>query len=180
MKRVVVALMTLLAAAIPMQAAARTRVCTSVDSLVSDATFRAYPASSESGRWRSPDVSRGEAHAYRTVLRAEGTGPPDFAGHFRVVRIGCGAGSFCPAFVDRSTGHVTFAPELRVISWMPGDPVGPDRLVYRRDSRLLIVLAVRNENEHTAGATLYDWVGGRFRLLRFIPRSRLCSAQGTR
>jgi hypothetical protein len=159
--------------------------CTAVAQLVAMERLRQFRVRPSAGPWRSPDVSHGNAHAYRTVLKREGALPPDFAGHIRVVRIGCGAGSVCPAFADRSNGRVTFDPRLAVVSWMteePGvrQPANSERLNYRRDSSLLVVLGVRNEEERTSGATLYRWTAGALHLVRFVPRNGLCSNGTTR
>lgn len=69
------------------------------------APFRRFRASPAVGPWRRPDVRRGGAR-----LRPEAAGPPEIACAYRLVRIGCGAGSIIPAFANRKTGHVTFAP----------------------------------------------------------------------
>jgi len=116
---------------------------------------------------------------YRTLLRREDKESPDFAGHFRLVRIGCGSGSICPAIIDRLSGRITFARELGVVSWMiddgaVGDTPGFERLTYRLDSRLLAVFGTRNEDDRTSGVTLYDWRDGRLRLVRFVPQQQLC------
>jgi hypothetical protein len=148
--------------------------------LTSDAMFARYPAKVSNRQiWRAPDVRTGQAHLFRTVLRTEGTSSPDFAGHYLIVRIGCGAGTICPAFLDRANGHVSFPSGLRSFSTLPLD-FGPDDaefhdyLTYRLDSRLLVVLSNRNEDERTTGATLYDWRDDKLHLIRFIPKGALC------
>jgi hypothetical protein len=158
----------------------KTAACLSQNALVGHAPFGRYPARLATTRWRLPDVRRGDAHLYRTVLRHDGAAPPDFAGVYRLVWIGCGSGSACPAFVNRKTGRVTFAPELRVISWMPHDeaPDGlpaAERLTYRKDSRLLVVLGLRNEQIPTSGFTMYEWRDDRLHLIKFVPQVRLCA-----
>jgi hypothetical protein len=154
--------------------------CVSAERLLANETFRQFPVHPGTGASRAPDLRHGDAHLYRRLLKNEGDRVPDFAGHIRVVRIGCGAGSFCPAFVDQSNGRVTFAPELRVVSWMAGEPgvrqpENSERPTYRRDSSLLLVLGIRNEDERTAGATLYHWSSSGLHLLRFVPQPRLCA-----
>lgn len=149
--------------------------CIPVASFQSSAVFARYPVAAAHGPWRMPDVRRGEAHLYRTSLRDFGQGEPDFAGRFKVVENGCGAGAICPIFVDRLSGRVTFVPDLRVVTWMPGDlDSSHERLAFSRDSRLLVVTGARNEVEATAGVSLYDWRGGAPRLVRFVPQARLC------
>jgi len=160
--------------------------CVAAQSLLTPAAFRKYPADSRwRGPWHAPDVRHGPAHLYRTVVRSEGVGPPDFAGHFKVVRAGCGAGTICPLFVNLKTGRVTVLSSLLnvEIDYARADEVGKalgtddTRLVYRRDSRLLVVLGTRNENMKLSGATLYEWRDNGPRLIRFIPERQLCPGE---
>ena len=169
----------LIAAASSSQVAAATKPCLSVATLIARAPFDRYPAHLSKGPWRAPDVRRGDAHLYRTLLRTEGSGSPDFAGHLKLVRIGCGAGTMCLAFIDRTSGQVTFAPTLRSVSWLYVDliPLGsPDlkRLTYRNDSTLLVVFGVRNEEDKTGGVTMCNWKNGAPHLVRFVPQRKLC------
>jgi hypothetical protein len=154
--------------------------------LLSPASFARYPAAAWPGRWRVPDVRRGQARLFRTVLRSEGVGPPDFAGRFKVVTHGCGAGMTCPLFVDLKTGKVIYLPGLKSVEWgydqadEIGKATGIDdvRLVYHRASRLLVAVGTRNETPRLAGVTLYDWRDGVPALIRFVPRRTLCPVGG--
>jgi hypothetical protein len=185
MNRVVYAITALITILVPAKLESKNSACLSQSALVARAPFDKYPARTATTSWRVPDVRRGDAHLYRTALRRASAGPPDFAGIYRLVWIGCGAGSACPAFLNRETGRVTFAPELRVVSWMPNDLApddrpAPERLTYRKDSRLLVVLGVRNENARTSGFTLYEWRGERLHLIRFVSQAQLCSRASDR
>lgn len=160
--------------------------CTVAADLFSPESFRAYPAAPVwNGRPRAPDPRFGEAHRYRTVLHLEAKGPPDFAGHYKVVTHGCGAGLACPMFVDLQTGRVRQVSSLASIEadYARADDVekaigiADSRLVYRRDSRLLIALGTRNENPKLAGATLYEWTNRGPQMLRFIPETQLCQGK---
>lgn len=158
-------------------AAAPAAECISVPQLISAARFRDYPAKPAHGPWRAPDVRHGNAHLFRTRLREDSRGEADFAGHYKVVWIGCGAGTVCPAIVDKASGQVSFVPAFREIGWIMSDFEGAkdiERLTYRRDSRLLILFGMRNEEERTGGVTFYDWRGGKPHLLRFVPAAQLC------
>ncbi|MET0308848.1 MAG: hypothetical protein ABW023_09095 [Sphingomonas sp.] len=151
--------------------------CISVAQLLSSAGFRHYPAKASRGPWRAPDVRRGTARLFRTRLREDSRGAPDFAGHYKIVQIGCGAGTVCPAIVDKATGHVDFVPAFRSVGWVLSDFAGAgdiERLTYRRNSRLLVLFGMRNEDERTSGVTLYDWRAGKPHLVRFVPAERLC------
>ena len=115
---------------------------------------------------------------YRTVVRSEAVGPPDFAGHFKVVRHGCGAGMTCPLFFDLKSGRVILVPALESVEqpYEIGNVRGIDdlRLVYRLDSRLLVAVGTRNERDRLTGATLFEMRKNRLRLVRFIPNKALC------
>lgn len=168
-----VLLLASLLAAIPSSAAP----CLKVADLLANAPFARYPAKHLAGPWHAPDVSRGTAHLFRTRLREDSRGAPDFAGRFKMVAIGCGAGAVCPAIVDKGSGRVAFVPEFRSVSWLFSDVAGADsvdRLTYRRNSRLLVLFGARNEEERSGGVTFYDWRGGRPHLVRFVPEERLC------
>lgn len=161
--------------ALPAEAASRD--CVPVKQLLSTHAFQRYPAGSAHGPWRMPNVQQGTAHLFRTSIRADARGAPDFAGRYKVIQLGCGAGTVCPAFVDRVSGNVVFVPEFRNVSWVLSDFAGAkevERLTYRRDSRLLVIFGSRNEDERTAGLSLYDWRAGRPHLVRFVPATKLC------
>src|SRR5207249_3061777 len=50
--------------------------------------------------------SHPNAKKFRTLLREGSTGPPNFAGHFKVIIIGCGIPCRRVALVDSKTGSV--------------------------------------------------------------------------
>ncbi len=146
--------------------------------LLSDDVYSRYPARVPEGAITpaSPDVRRGKPHLYRTVIREQAAGGPNFAGHYTLIRIGCGAGVVCPAIADVGTGKVFFPPELEQAEALLVDTgdIGVETLNYRRDSRLLIVVGTTNEDPKTTGMSYYLWQSGKLRLLRFIPERRLC------
>lgn len=144
------------------------------------ASFRRYPAFVRSVAHPAvPSMKTAAARQYRTVLRQQAINGPNFAGHYAIVVIGCGAGASCYAIVDAISGRVFFPPNLRgVADWSLFSPVEPlGRLVHRRDSRLLIAFGLPNEDEGRAGASLYEWVDGRLLLRRFVPLAMLCSSR---
>ncbi len=86
--------------------------------------------------------------------------PVNFAGHYVLTSIGCGAGCVQVAAIDAGTGAVAWLPKT-VCCW----PLAlTDPLEYRRDSRLLIVYGALNEKGSGAHAFVFD---GR----RFLVRS---------
>jgi len=149
--------------------------------LLGDAVFRRYPAAPlpASTRLLPPDVRSGQARRYRTLLREDVRGAPDFAGHYALVRIGCGAATVCVAIADRLTGKVFFPPNLRSATALIYDTGKRDvsQLAYRRDSRLLIVAGSPNEDERSAGLSYYLWEAHRLKRIRFVPVRALCGSR---
>ena len=123
-----------------------------------------------------PDVRSGQAHFYRTAIRAAAKGGADFAGHYTIVRIGCGATTACLAIVDTVNGKVFFPRELTGATALlvdSPDPVGIFN--YRVDSRLLVVIGTPNEDAAREGASYFIWQNDRLRLIRFFSAATLCS-----
>src|SRR5437867_8720028 len=96
-----------------------------------------YPASGTSqGIPAAPDLSSHPmAGRYRTVLRDAAKKGPDFAGHYTLVRIGCGTSCVMVALVDAVNGRVYFPRGLHMVQWGGWwhEPYGPE---YRLSSRL--------------------------------------------
>ena len=94
---------------------------------------------------------------YRTDLQeACDTGPVNFAGHYVLTSIGCGAGCVQVAAIDAGAGSVTWLTQT-VCCW----PLAmTEPLEYRRDSRLLIVHGALNEKGSGVHAFVFD--GRRF------------------
>ena len=147
--------------------------------LLSARTFGDYAVKLPAGRLKpvAPDVRVGQTHLYRTAIRAAAKAGPDFAGHYTVIRIGCGAATICVAIADTQTGKIYFPSALRNATALLVDTLGADvdTLNYRRNSRLLIVIGSPNENPKRAGVSYYVWRSGELSLLRFTPAAALCS-----
>jgi hypothetical protein len=146
--------------------------------LLSNEVFSRYPAPIRETAVQpvAPKLKKGRAHLYRTAIREEAKQGPNFAGHFTIARIGCGAATVCPAIIDVNTGSVFFPPELlsaEALLMDTGD-TDVDTLNYRRDSRLLIVAGSPNENLKNKGMSYYLWRSGKLSLLRFVPSVKLC------
>ena len=96
--------------------------------------FNQYPAKvSRSGTAATPRMTDPRSRLFRTALREAATSLPDFAGHYVLAQIGCGAGCIRLAAIDRLSGRVVWFPST-VSNW-PIEVTEP--LSYRRDSRLL-------------------------------------------
>lgn len=148
------------------------------DQLLATNVFSGYPAPSPARAIKpvAPDVKSGKPHLYRTMIREGARQGPNFAGHYTLIRIGCGAATVCPAIMDANTGKVFFPPELASAEALLVDTgdTGVETLNYRKDSRLLIVVGTPNEDLKNEGMTYYLWQAGKLRLLRFVPKAALC------
>jgi hypothetical protein len=149
------------------------------DKLLAAEVFNHYPATPLPGHFRPipPMVKTGQAHTYRTVIRDEAKSGPNFAGHYTLARIGCGAATTCLAIVDAATGRVYFPPSLGSATALlmdTGQQPDLETLNYRLDSRLLVVAGEPNEDEKRAGMSYYLWDAGKLRLIRFVPGATLC------
>lgn len=125
------------------------------------------------GRIAEPDLSsHPKARMFRTELRKQVKYGLNFAGHYVVVRLGCGTGCAMIAVVDAKTGSVYFPETVGTVQWSGWwhEPFGPE---YRLDSRLFIVYGQVNDNEEApSGVSYYEWTGSDFALLRFEQHDR--------
>ena len=112
----------------------------------------------------TPNVSSGQAHRYRTILRREGLNPPNFAGEYRIVTWGCGTCCNEFAILNQRTGNVFFPP-FAVACKFPDDSEygGQVGIDFELDSRLLIITGAKNERG--GGRYFYEWTGKRLKLL---------------
>ena len=120
--------------------------------------FSKYPAAVTHIARRPPLQFRSAlSRRYRTDLQEAAAGPVNFAGHYVLTSIGCGAGCVQVAAIDAGAGTVTWLPPT-VCCW----PLAmTEPLEYRRDSRLLIVHGALNEKGSGVHAFVFD--GRRFK-----------------
>lgn len=131
--------------------------------------FSRYPAVPERiPKPKDPDVRRGQAHRYRTMIRIGAVQGPDFAGHYTLVTWGCGVACQGFAIVDARTGQVHF-PKALALNAYQAVTDGTPPFAYRLDSTLLVV-AGSPDDGRPAGLYYYRWTGSELRLLRFERR----------
>ena len=174
MKVCVLAAMLLTAPAVAQELPCRPNLA----ALLAPAEFAQYPAAPLGAkRWARPDARQVEASGFRTHIRRGGSGPPNFAGRYKLVEIGCSPAVTCPAFVDLGTGRVHFPPALENVVAMTrfdGD-ASFDAINCRPDSCLIIVIG-RVGEDRPSGVSYLVWEGNGLRqLARFIPEDRLCA-----
>jgi hypothetical protein len=105
------------------------------------------------------------ARMFRTRLREDSRGGPNFAGRYTVVIWGCGTGCAQMGVVDAVTGRVYFPPvEYMDIPDMENEAERSQW--FRPDSRLLRVTRDLYDGAGRYTAYYYLFDHGRFRLLR--------------
>jgi hypothetical protein len=122
-----------------------------------DLRFEDYPAlDTFSGDAAKVRLADSESRQYATMLKSAAHRKPNFAGHYVLANWGCGASCVMAAAVDLKTGSVTWLP-FTVCCW---DADVPEPLVFKLQSRLLVVHGSRNETEK--GTYYYQFDGGKF------------------
>jgi len=158
--------------------------------------FQEYPAGPLfKGPIAQPILSTREQRNYGTKIR-EGlskgvgvwngswrSGPrdtrgPNFAGHYVVIRWGCGSNCLMMAVVDAVTG-VVYSPPLSGVGtelFVPIDPRSEQEIDFQPDSSLIVL---RNacadfKSRSSCGTYYFNWHDNRFDLVRFatVPNPR--------
>ncbi|MFC5474129.1 hypothetical protein [Paraherbaspirillum soli] len=139
--------------------------------------FEQFPAIGRfNGRVMAPDVrSHPRSRLFRTMIGIGAKQAPNFAGHYTIVRWGCGSGCVSLAIVDANTGKVFHPASLHEVD---NENVDYDELIkpdgalikYRLDSRLLIVVGGINENSALRGISYFEWRNNTLRRIRFVHR----------
>ncbi|MBI1761863.1 MAG: hypothetical protein HYR56_10545 [Acidobacteria bacterium] len=138
--------------------------------------FSDYPVAEVwRGKAASVKLRRPEEFMFRTRLREGAKLPPNFAGHYRLVRWGCGAECMVGALVDLRTGQV-FKPPTADAHKMAGSfsicqsAYYPSEVEQRANSRLMIVRCGLNFilrlNRNVPDTFYFVWKNNRFRLLK--------------
>jgi len=127
--------------------------------------FDDYPVDNQfEGKPALPHIVTKEASLYRTAIKEQAANGPNFAGHYTIIEIGCGAACAQFAVVDARTGDVLFQPFNLVYGAEDQrelqEKYDPQ---YRLNSRLLVAFG----SIKTKGKRLffYKWEGDRFKLV---------------
>ena len=105
------------------------------------------------------------SRSFRSALREARRGRSNFAGHYILTQIGCGAACIQVAAIDRKTGSIGWFPAT-ISNWPLAET---EPLAFRRDSRLLVVQGILDERG-PAKRRLYLFEHNRFRPLGDVSR----------
>lgn len=105
---------------------------------------------------------------YRTRLRAAATERPNFAGHYVLVRWGCGTECLMGGAINTRTGRVTLLP-FATCCFSEAPEGTEDMIAFRADSALLVLIGIRDERRADVGAHYYRIEGHRLVHLRDVP-----------
>jgi hypothetical protein len=111
--------------------------------------------------------SHPRAKRYRTLLRQSDRESPNFAGHFTIVKIGCGTSCALLAVVDRENGRVFFPAEFGALHWSMSDREDYGFL-FKLNSRLIRACGDPAEAGKPA-CRFYEWTGDSARVVAQAP-----------
>src|SRR4051812_47260047 len=114
--------------------AALALVLLTTPALAEQPKFSDYPAEIYKGKVAKPILDTADKRNFHTRINEAAKGRPDFAGHFIIVKWGCGASCLGGAVLDAKSGVVDFLP--RSVCCSSNFDLEP--LDYHADSRLLI------------------------------------------
>ena len=134
--------------------------------------FQDYPAGPVYRGRVARVVLDADGRAFRTRLREAAKGRPNFAGRYIVTGWGCGTGCLLGAVIDAKTGRVHWFPHAAYADYDAPPDFEPVR--FRLDSRLFVIFGARDENseDDEMGTHYYEFTGGRFKRVRFVPKAR--------
>jgi len=130
--------------------------------------FKDFPAQGKYAGKNAPVIITGEDRMYRTRLKEAAQEQPNFAGHYVLAAWGCGAGCLMGAVIDVNTGKVHWFPHS-ICCW---NDTGRDDnftpIVFRLNSRLVVFIGLRNEQDSDQGAHFYEFAKTGFKYIRTI------------
>ena len=122
-------------------------------------------------------INSSRARLFRTAIRTGAKDGPNFAGHYTIIRWGCGSDCRQFAIVDARTGAVYFPHALTQIDsgpWVGDEPLAfEETMQFNKRSQLLIAVGRRYVGEHDRGVGkyYYVWRNNRLKLIASIRRN---------
>jgi hypothetical protein len=109
-----------------------------------------------SGKIAQPRLVTRQDREFRTALEDAAKHRPNFAGHFILTNIGCGASCVMTAVLDAKTGKVAWLP-FTLCCW---EDAVKEPVEFRIDSDLIVLQGRKDEGE--AGTWMLRFIDGRF------------------
>lgn len=110
-----------------------------------------------------------KAKRFRTVLRNGAKTGPNFAGHYTVVKWGCGTACAEFAIVDTKNGRVYFPSTIKFNSYALVHD-GTEPFQFQKDSALFVIVGEPDETDKL-GVYYYKWTGSDLKLVFKIERT---------
>lgn len=121
-------------------------------------SFEQFPITERFAKPAAPPyLKRQRDREFRTALNEAAKKPVNFAGHYVLTTIGCGASCVLVAALDAKTGRVAWLP-FTLCCWNVSIP---EPVLFRLDSDLLILNGQRNE-AGAPGPHYFRFTRGRF------------------
>lgn len=127
--------------------------------------FKDYPAEAFTGSPAAPVITK-DVEDFRAQFVEAAKEPPNFAGHYRIMKFGCGSSCILFAIVNLKTGKIyvgdfsiAYGSNLKQEKLRNDEP-----LQFKTDSRLLVVVGSRNEKGE--GVYFYEWTGDKLKQVR--------------
>jgi hypothetical protein len=105
---------------------------------------------------------------FKTLLSQELKQGPNFAGKFRIVRIGCGSGCVGIAVLNCESGEAFDAKMTVDQSSEELFKLG-ENIEFKKDSRLLVLRGCINEDKNKCGVSQFEWRSDNFIKVSFEP-----------
>jgi hypothetical protein len=119
--------------------------------------FQSFPVREQfQGPNAHPRLTTKQDREFRTSLNRAARQAPNFAGHYILTNIGCGASCVLTAVIDAKSGRVNWLP-FTLCCW---DDKITEPIEFRRDSDLMILHG--SKDEKAPGTWTYRFTGERF------------------
>lgn len=114
-------------------------------------------------------TSTSKVRRFKTVLKEGAKAGPNFAGHYTVVKWGCGTACAEFAIVDATDGRVYFPSTIKYNSHALVHD-GTEPFQYQKDSALFIIVGEPDETDKL-GIYYYKWTGNDLKLFYKVERT---------
>jgi hypothetical protein len=120
-------------------------------------SFDAFPVKERfAGKPARPRLASKQDREFKSALENAAKQEPNFAGHYILTNIGCGASCLMTSVIDAKSGHVYWLP-FTLCCW---EQAIEEPVAFRLDSDLIILRGRKNEREN--GTWAIRFVGGKF------------------